>query len=359
MTMKRKAFLSAGLCAGGCAALWKPSRADTTLVTPGTTAVGCGSSSICVDAAAQQAAGIRILALAPTAGPRNPPSSCADDAAAKVRSWLDQDQSTAAALQNRFCSYELNWVEVYPGICSCGGPPPVCPLTTHWYKDSSKAQQQRDDYIRSIYDPRRKDLEDSICACWTSAMSALSGGSQFDPQAIPGLFARPVDRFMHLYEKFSYYKGVLDTAVGNGSLTGALAVLTIFVPGLQEFSLAPIAAGIDIVTQAFQTTSIGYSVFSYQSATSALTTAADATRALFAEGARSRAGDPTARSLAWINSDLSNAKITLAGALATYNTAYDGMTADRVPPFSYCQAGADQHKALMNDMASPMLTLQV
>lgn len=115
----------------------------------------------------------------------NIPETCETKTAQVSRRFAQEDRDNWEALSNRACSAKLGWVENSPGICTAGGPPPICKRTDHWHKDSGKAEQEWQRFKHDQYaEPRQQLITDAGCGCWLDTVSNQSGGrtpSAFNP----------------------------------------------------------------------------------------------------------------------------------------------------------------------------------
>lgn len=88
--------------------------------------------------------------------------SCKEALEKRFNEFKAQDERDAKLLTNQLQSHKNGWVEISPGICSAGGPPPVCPRKDHWIKDGNSMQKwnaeqsqiraQRENELRKILD---------------------------------------------------------------------------------------------------------------------------------------------------------------------------------------------------------------
>jgi hypothetical protein len=67
----------------------------------------------------------------PTLDDLHVPTECKASAEQLRKSFIDQDTANMQSLVMRACSAQLGWVEIQPGICQAGGPPPIC-VAGHW-----------------------------------------------------------------------------------------------------------------------------------------------------------------------------------------------------------------------------------
>ncbi|NCI45240.1 hypothetical protein [Sediminibacterium soli] len=67
-------------------------------------------------------------------------NSCKQAVDKKYSEYKAQDQQNSKLLTNQLQSHMNGWVEINPGTCNAGGPPPICPVN-HWVKDGSSMQR--------------------------------------------------------------------------------------------------------------------------------------------------------------------------------------------------------------------------
>jgi hypothetical protein len=94
--------------------------------------------------------------------------SCKDALEKRFNEFKAQDERDAKRLTNQLQSHKNGWVEVSPGICNAGGPPPVCPVTNHWVKDGSSMQKWNAEQ-NEVRAQRESELRRILDNCNTSA----------------------------------------------------------------------------------------------------------------------------------------------------------------------------------------------
>jgi hypothetical protein len=114
------------------------------------------------------------------------PSSCGNSTRSLLKQFSDENHENWESLSNRACAAKLGWVENSPGICSAGGPPPICPRKDHWHKDSAAAtyawkQYQQDHYTQS----RQMRLTEAACGCWMNLITASPAAQVLGRSANP------------------------------------------------------------------------------------------------------------------------------------------------------------------------------
>lgn len=80
-----------------------------------------------------------------------------------IAEWNREDANDKS-LHNRYQSALDGWVEKEPGMCSAGGPPPICPAN-HWIKDPDRAMDEFNKFISTIKNRREKQALSMIAAC--------------------------------------------------------------------------------------------------------------------------------------------------------------------------------------------------
>lgn len=115
-------------------------------------------------------------------GPTTPssglPVSCQTEAGQLQSAWYQEDLANWEALANRACAAKQGWVENSPGICSAGGPPPICKRTDHWHRDSRKAMSTWFDQQQEVRHAREQQLIDAACGCWENTIRSVQDSAQ-------------------------------------------------------------------------------------------------------------------------------------------------------------------------------------
>lgn len=121
----------------------------------------------------------------PTSSPSSGlPAACQAKAGQLEDQWRQEDLANWETLANRACSAKQGWVENSPGICTAGGPPPICKRTDHWHRDSQKAMSAWLDAQQEVRHAREQQMVNAACGCWESTINPVQDTNQ-DSQAPP------------------------------------------------------------------------------------------------------------------------------------------------------------------------------
>lgn len=121
------------------------------------------------------------------------PSACQGESDRLRALWRQEDLDNWDALANRACAAKQGWVENSPGICTAGGPPPICPRTDHWHIDHRRAMSAWADDQQKTRLKREQQLVDATCGCWKNTLRPVQDDnpSGLSPQQISNSMVVP------------------------------------------------------------------------------------------------------------------------------------------------------------------------
>jgi hypothetical protein len=120
------------------------------------------------------------------ATPSGIPYGCYPATAALQDKWKRADDADWQRIANEYCSHKNGWIEINPGTCSAGGPPPIC-TADHWVRDDRAIQKWRLLMCR-LRATRTDEMSSTVCDCAVGQMRALR--SQAAPASTYGLACR-------------------------------------------------------------------------------------------------------------------------------------------------------------------------
>ena len=123
----------------------------------------------------------------PSADILNVSASCRIKAKEMVENWKQEDIKNWEKLSNQLCSAKTGWVEINPGTCSAGGPPPICKVD-HWIQKPAEAMAQFESENKKIGWERESQLKKMACSCTGEELRKELTASTSNPQSIYGAF---------------------------------------------------------------------------------------------------------------------------------------------------------------------------
>ncbi len=126
------------------------------------------------------------------------PSTCLASLKKMIAGYEQEDKKDWNKLSNQYCSYKNNWVEIHPGKCEAGGPPPIC-VKKHWIRNTSVDTTIWSKLQKEVFDLRERNCKGAVCACWAQEIdneqstNIKSYSQRYAPNA---LFSGKKDKFV-------------------------------------------------------------------------------------------------------------------------------------------------------------------
>ncbi len=96
----------------------------------------------------------------------NLPDTCKFQFNEAIKAYEVADKNEWITLANKACSYFEGWIEINPGTCQAGGPPPICPAN-HWIEKPFEAATKWTQLEKDVQQLREREIKKMICECWS------------------------------------------------------------------------------------------------------------------------------------------------------------------------------------------------
>jgi hypothetical protein len=299
-----------------------------------------------------EAPGLRLQRSAALIGRKPNPGAakvcdhCVQAAWSLEAEWNAEDSTSFESIANRMCSAELGWKEYQPGICTAGGPPPIC-VQNHWYRsDPRDTRLAFYQWNQQVGAQREAEMMRVACNCYASELAQTtvtrpppvgdqSGLATLSVPCPSGTCPVPGASCSGGYCRIQEAPATpLDAARRAAAGAAADAGADAFKDAVIDAFSASVAAlrktvSYQILIGVFQTQSLGLYRDAYGRGLGNLSLHLSRFRQLYAEYLRARAGTPLARSPGQVAAELDALKTDLRSDLGTLAEAYIGVVRER------------------------------